>query len=138
MRLRLEREQGSATPMKAARGAYYDADFALMYLRLKGAGLFFKTLNTPERIDIVEKMGHLERSDAEFLLRATTLYRAVDHGIRIRTGRADGRLPQTAVELNALAELVNRWTGVSGARSLEQQLEETRESMRQLFDRLFA
>lgn len=138
MRLRLEREQGIATPLKAGRGAYYDADFALMYLRLKGAGLFFKTLNTPERIDIVEKMGHLERSDAEFLLRATTLYRAVDHGIRIRSGRADGRLPQTAAELNALAELVNRWTGVTGARSLERQLEETRESMRQLFDRLFA
>src|SRR6185312_490856 len=67
MRLRLEREQGIATPLKAGRGAYYDADFALMYLRLKGAGLFFKTLNTPERIDIIEKMGHLERSDAEFL-----------------------------------------------------------------------
>jgi glutamate-ammonia-ligase adenylyltransferase len=139
MRLRLEREQGNATPLKAGRGAYYDADFALMYLRLKGAGLFFKTLNTPERIDIVEKMGHLERPDAEFLLRATTLYRAVDHGIRIRSGRADGRLPQSAAELDALAELVNRWTGVpAGARSLEQQLEQTRESMRQLFDRLFA
>jgi glutamate-ammonia-ligase adenylyltransferase len=139
MRLRLEREQGRASPLKAGRGGYYDADFALMYLRLKGAGLFFKTLNTPERIDIVEKMGHLERSDAEFLLRATTLYRAVDHGIRIRSGRADGRLPQTPAELNALAELVSRWTGVpAGASSLEQQLQQTRESMRQLFDRLFA
>ena len=67
MRLRLEREQGDGNPLKAGRGGYYDADFALMYLRLKGAGLFFKSLNTPERIDIVEKMGHLERPDAEFL-----------------------------------------------------------------------
>jgi glutamate-ammonia-ligase adenylyltransferase len=138
MRLRLEREQGNATPLKAGRGGYYDADFALMYLRLKGAGLFFKTLNTPERIDIVEKMGHLERSDAEFLLRATTLYRAVDHGIRIKSGRADGKLPQTEAEINSLAELVSRWTGTPPAsRSLEKQLQETRESMRQLFDRLF-
>ena len=40
-----------------------------MYLRLKGAGMFFKSLNTPERIDIVEKMGHLDRADAESLLR---------------------------------------------------------------------
>jgi [glutamine synthetase] adenylyltransferase / [glutamine synthetase]-adenylyl-L-tyrosine phosphorylase len=139
MRLRLEREQGNATPLKAGRGGYYDADFAMMYLRLKGAGLFFKTLNTPERIDIVEKMGHLERSDAEFLLRATTLYRAVDHAIRVKSGQADGKLPRTESELNSLAELVNRWTGTHPASgSLEQELQETRESMRQLFDRLFA
>jgi hypothetical protein len=38
-----------------------------------------------------------------------------------------------------LAELVNRWTGTHPASgSLEQELQETRESMRQLFDRLFA
>lgn len=138
MRLRLEREQGTATPLKAGRGGYYDADFALMYLRLKGAGLFFKTLNTPERIDIVEKMGHLERSDAEFLLRATTLYRAVDHSIRIKSGRAESRLPQSQPELDSLAELVGRWTGPHAAgAALERQLAETRESMRELFERLF-
>jgi len=28
-----------------------------MYLRLKGAGIFYKVLNTPERIDVIEKMG---------------------------------------------------------------------------------
>ena len=58
MRLRLQREQGTVTPLKAAEGGYYDADFILMYLRLKGAGMFYKSLNTPERIDVVENMGH--------------------------------------------------------------------------------
>ena len=33
MRLRLQREQAEATPLKAAVGGYYDADFILMYLR---------------------------------------------------------------------------------------------------------
>ena len=61
MRARLEREQGSSSPLKAGSGGYYDIDFALMYLRLKSAGIFYKVLNTPERIDIIEKMGHLER-----------------------------------------------------------------------------
>ena len=61
MRMRLEKEQGPANPLKAGRGGYYDIDFALMYLRLKGAGIFFKVLNTPARIDVIEKMGHLER-----------------------------------------------------------------------------
>jgi glutamate-ammonia-ligase adenylyltransferase len=61
MRMRVEREQGPRNPLKAGVGGYYDIDFALMYLRLKGAGIFYKVLNTPERIDVIEKMGHLSR-----------------------------------------------------------------------------
>jgi glutamate-ammonia-ligase adenylyltransferase len=139
MRLRLEREQGSANPLKAGRGGYYDADFALMFLRLKGAGLFFKTLNTPERIDIVEKMGHLERADAEFLMRATTFYRAAEHGLRLATGHAEGTLPTSRFELDMLTELVDRWTTqYPRSGTLETELSTLQNSMRQLFDRLFS
>jgi glutamate-ammonia-ligase adenylyltransferase len=139
MRLRLEREQGSANPLKAGRGGYYDADFALMFLRLKGAGLFFKTLNTPERIDIVEKMGHLERADAEFLMRATTFYRALDHGLRLANGHAEGRLPTSRFELDILTELVDRWTTqYPRSGTLATEFSTLQNSMRQLFDRLFS
>ena len=65
MRTRLEKEQGAAHPLKAGRGGYYDIDFPLMYLRLKSAGIFFKVLNTPERIDVIEKMGHLDATEAQ-------------------------------------------------------------------------
>jgi [glutamine synthetase] adenylyltransferase / [glutamine synthetase]-adenylyl-L-tyrosine phosphorylase len=139
MRLRLEREQGPGNPLKAGRGGFYDADFLLMYLRLKGAGLFFKSLNTPERIDIIEKMGHLERADAEFLLRATTFYRALDHGLRIATGHAEGKLPGSRAELELLGELVGRWTSPRPAHaSIEPELRALETSMREVFDRLFA
>ncbi len=111
MRMRLQREQGTVSPLKAGEGSYYDADFILMYLRLKGAGMFFKTLNTPERIDIVEKMGHLERADAEFLLQATTFVRALDHGLRIVAGRAEEKFPGSHREQEMLADLMHRWTG---------------------------
>src|SRR6202011_2569084 len=83
MRMRLEKEQGAANPLKAGRGGYYDIDFALMYLRLKGAGVFYKVLNTPQRIDVIEKMGHLEREEADALRDSATFYRAIDHGLRI-------------------------------------------------------
>src|SRR5271166_4929758 len=83
MRARLEKEQGARNPLKAGRGGYYDIDFALMYLRLKGAGIFFKVLNTPERIDVIEKMGHLDREDADFLRGSAAFYRAIDHGQRV-------------------------------------------------------
>ena len=101
MRMRLEREQGGGNPLKAGRGGYYDIDFALMYLRLKSAGIFFKVLNTPGRIDIIERMGHLDRDDAEFLLDAATFYRAVDHGLRVFSGHAEGNLPKSQASIGS-------------------------------------
>jgi len=55
-----------------------------------GAGIFYKFLNTPARIDVIEKMGHLEAADAEFLRDAAIFYRAVDHGLRVSTGTPRG------------------------------------------------
>src|SRR5438874_4182914 len=111
MRMRLQREEGTLSPLKAGHGGYYDADFILMYLRLKGAGMFFKSLNTPERIDVLEKMGHLERADAESLLRATTHFRALDHALRVVSGRAEEKIPANPGQREMIAALLERWTG---------------------------
>ena len=139
MRMRLQREQGAATPLKAGLGGYYDADFILMYLRLKGAGMFFKSLNTPERIDILEKMGHLDANDAQFLLRATTFFRALDHAVRLVSGRAEERLPQSISEREMVAELMHRWTSERpSAATLESELQSLQTRTRALFDRFFA
>ncbi|MGC2661837.1 MAG: glutamine-synthetase adenylyltransferase [Bryobacteraceae bacterium] len=138
MRSRLEREQGTINPLKAGAGGYYDADFILMYLRLKGAGLFFKTLNTPERVDIVEKMGHLDRQDAEFLLRAATFYRALDHGLRLVFGQPKESIPCSPVEREMLCELTQRWTNRGPEPPpLETELHSLQLQMRRLFDRIF-
>jgi glutamate-ammonia-ligase adenylyltransferase len=138
MRARLAREQGSRNPLKAAPGGYYDIDFALMYLRLKSAGMFFKVLNTPERIDVVEKMGHLEREDAAFLRDAAVFYRAVDHGMRISTGHAEGRLPTNRSHVATLTELVHRWTPESLHEGPLTAVEtRIRQGTRAFFERLF-
>jgi glutamate-ammonia-ligase adenylyltransferase len=129
MRQRLEKEQGATHPLKAGRGGYYDIDFLLMYLRLKTAGVFFRSLNTPERIEVLENMHHLDKSDAAFLRDAATFYRALDHGLRVRSGHAEGKLPPQRA---ALQGLIKRWT----PRPLEG-LAEVREHTRELFDRLF-
>ena len=110
MRTRLQREQGEANPLKAGIGGFYDADFILMYLRLKGAGLFFPSLNTPERIDVVEKMGHLDRADAAFLFRATNFFRALDHAMRIAWGHPREKLPSSRAEEEMICQLLERWT----------------------------
>ena len=139
MRVRLEREQGSFNPLKAGPGGYYDIDFALMFLRLKGAGIFFKALNTPERIDVIEQMGHAERADADFLRDAATLYRAVDHGLRIISGQAEGSLPGAAAQLELLSELVRRWTPDHlHDQALPIELAQIQHRTREYFNRLFS
>jgi glutamate-ammonia-ligase adenylyltransferase len=138
MRLRLQREQGSLNPLKAAEGGYYDADFILMYLRLRGAGMFFKSLNTPERIDIVEKMGHLDRADADLLLDATTYFRAVDHALRLLHGRPEAKLPASDSELKMTADLVRLWTRRNPtAETLGDELKEFQHKLRHLFENVF-
>ncbi len=138
MRMRLEKEQGPSNPLKAGPGGYYDIDFMLLYLRLKGAGIFFKVLNTPARIDVVEKMGHLERADAEFLRDAAALYRSIDHGLRVHDGHAAGNLPTNEVARETVAALVKRWTPEHlHQQPLETALTQMRHRTREIFDRLF-
>ena len=137
MRARLEREQGSINLLKAGRGGYWDIDFLLMYLRLKGAGMFFPVLNTPERIDVIEKMGHLEREEAEFLLQAAVFYRALDHGLRVLNGHAEGRLPTNPVQATILADLVSRWTPERLHGPLPSTLKEIRTRTREFYHHVF-
>lgn len=138
MRMKVEREQGAGHPLKAGFGGYYDIDFILMYLRLKSAGIFYQSLNTPERLDVLEKMGQLSRDDASFLSDAATFYRAIDHGLRLSSGQAEGRLPASEVKLAALAALVARWIPERlREKSLELQLDEIKDRTRRLFARTF-
>ncbi|MEI9899584.1 MAG: hypothetical protein WDN31_04940 [Hyphomicrobium sp.] len=138
MRRRLEEEQGAANPLKASPGGYYDIDFILMYLRLKGAGVFFRVLNTPARIEVLEKMGHLIPADAEFLRDAAVFYRAVDHALRLSSGHAEGKLPGAPLQLEMVTNLVRRWTPEHlHGRPLPEELADIEGKTRALFNKLF-
>ncbi len=139
MRLRIEREHGEGNPLKTAAGGYYDIDFALLYLRLRGAGMFFKVLNTPKRVEVLEQMGHLDSSDANFLHDAATFYRAVDHGLRLISGHTEGSLPSAESQLRMLTSLVSRWTPEHlHDQPLELELLQIQNRTRDYFDRLFS
>ncbi len=139
MRMRIEKEMGEGNPLKTAAGGYYDIDFALMYLRLRGAGMFFKVLNTPARIEVVEQMGHLEPNDAHFLRDAATFYRAVDHGLRLISGHTEGSLPNSEWQLEMLTSLVKRWVPAHLCdQPLPLELLQIQGRTREFFDRLFS
>ncbi|HEY3442038.1 MAG TPA: glutamine-synthetase adenylyltransferase [Paludibaculum sp.] len=139
MRMRIEKEMGEGNPLKTAAGGYYDIDFALMYLRLRGAGMFFKVLNTPARIQVLEQMGHLEPNDAHFLRDAATFYRAVDHGLRLISGHTEGSLPNSEWQLEMLTSLVKRWVPEHLCdQPLPLELLQIQGRTREFFDRLFS
>lgn len=139
MRMRLEKEQGAGHPLKAGLGGFYDIDFSLLYLRLKSAGIFFRVLNTPARINIIEAMGHLDRPDAEFLRDAATFYRAVDHALRVYSGHTEGSLPNSEAQLAVLTALVHRWTPEHlNHQPLKIELAKIQNRTREIFDRLFS
>ena len=109
-----------------------------MYLRLKSAGVFYKVLNTPQRIDIIERMGHLDRDDAAFLHDAAVFYRSLDHALRIFSGHAEGSLPNAETKLEALTELASRWTPEHlHHRPLKIELSQIQAQTREIFERLF-
>src|SRR3954451_2954045 len=138
MRARLEREQGPRNPLKAGPGGYYDIDFALMFLRLRGAGIFYKELNTPERIEVIENIGHMPRGDAAFLRKAAIVYRAIDHGQRVAAGHAGGKLPSSQAQVETLTRLVNRWIPKElHDRPRADPLAEIRSETRRYYNRLF-
>jgi glutamate-ammonia-ligase adenylyltransferase len=138
MRRRLEKEQGVRNPLKAGTGGYYDIDFVLMYLRLRDAGSFYKALNTPKRIEVIVKRGGLSAADAGFLSDAATMFRAIDHGLRVATGHAEGQLPTNPAQVAVMTELVHRWVPPALQHgTVESVMKRIRRETRSFFERIF-
>ncbi len=139
MRQRIEKDQGDKRPIKSGAGGYYDIDFILMALRLRRAEMFFESLNTLQRIEIIHATGLLDDNDRNSLLDAATFFRALDHAIRVATGSSSSALPSERRLLDMLGELVGRWSPIRPqGQSLASLLDEVRASTRATFNRIFA
>ena len=138
MREKLERSQGPSHPIKAGPGGYYDIDFILMSLRLKDAVLFFSSLNTRARIEMIRAMGGLTATQVDRLSRAAVIFRSLDHAIRLATGPSSHKLPSSPSQLEIVANLLGRWSPVKPAPAqLSNTVDELRQSTRQLFHEIF-
>jgi glutamate-ammonia-ligase adenylyltransferase len=138
MRERLEREQGADSPIKAGAGGYYDIDFILMYLRLRDAGIFFESLNTPERIEVVRALGGLTDDQAQKLLETAVFFRSLDHGIRVCLGHSAGAIPVALQKRAPITGLTRRWSELPPADTpLGPFFQQTRRATRELFTEIF-
>ncbi len=135
MRQRLE-EEGGKESLKTGPGGFYDVDFILSALALRAGAVW--QAGRPW-VQQVEALGDADLSSEERnqLREAARLFRAVDHAIRLATGKNTPQLPAGA-KLDAVAELTGRWLNETlGGAVLITRLSDARQSVRAVFNRVF-
>jgi glutamate-ammonia-ligase adenylyltransferase len=137
MRRRLEREVPvPPTNTKTAAGGYYDIDFAVSLLRLRGRIAAHPGANMAEQIATLRSAGLMSDEDSNVLSAGANFLRAVDHAIRLVTGKPAEGLPDRAGHAEAVENLARRWGLISGSETLASSLLETRRRVREVYGRL--
>ena len=134
MRRRLEREvRVPATNTKTAAGGYYDIDFAVSLLRLRGKVPAHPGANMAEQIAALHSAGLASDEVRSTFLEGANFLRGVDHAIRLVTGRAAEGLPERTGHAEAVENLARRWGLIAGAETLAQRLQQTRQQVREAY-----
>jgi glutamate-ammonia-ligase adenylyltransferase len=137
MRRRLEREVPvPPTNTKTAAGGYYDIDFAVSLLRLRGRTAVHPGANMAEQIAALRSAGLMSEEDSNVLSAGANFLRSVDHAIRLVTGKAAEGLPDRAGHAEAVESLAHHWGLIAGSETLASSLIETRGRVREVYRRL--
>lgn len=140
MRHRLEREpKGRLSPTKTAAGGYYDVDYIVSYLRLRHRIALPAGSNMPEQIAALEAAGILSKADAETLAAGAAFVRALDHAVRLVTGRIMRELPGRPGQAEAVELLLRSWGLITGDDRIDpvhDELTRTQQRVREVYNRL--
>ncbi|MGH9434976.1 MAG: hypothetical protein ACRD06_03140, partial [Terriglobia bacterium] len=138
MRRRLERELASTpSDLKTAPGSYYDVEYTTAYLELRHCPEIQPGANTPERIQAIRAAGLLGDQDAAVLLNGARFLRAVDHAIRLVTGKSSHGLPEHTGHAAMIEDLVRRWGLLEAAEvPLAQRLRQIQQEVRGVYRRV--
>jgi glutamate-ammonia-ligase adenylyltransferase len=137
MRRRLEKEVPvPPTNTKTAPGGYYDIDFAVSLLRLRGHIAAHPGANMTEQIAALRSAGLINNADAHVLSAGADFLRSVDHAIRLVTGKPTEGLPDRPGHAEAVENLARRWGLNAGSETLASSLLETRRRVREVYHRL--
>jgi [glutamine synthetase] adenylyltransferase / [glutamine synthetase]-adenylyl-L-tyrosine phosphorylase len=140
MRRRLERERSnSPSDLKMAPGGYYDVDFALGYLRLRHQIELPPGANSHEQVCALQRHGLFRDEDVKTLKDGAAFLRAVDHAVRLVTGRPPDGLPEHIGHAAMVEGLVRQW-GLLKSGTVEQplpwRLREVQQEVRYVYRRL--
>ncbi|HZO99673.1 MAG TPA: hypothetical protein VFD30_05225 [Terriglobia bacterium] len=137
MRRRLEKERVvPSSNTKTAFGGYYDVDFALSYLRLRHRVEISPPANTTQQLGRLNSAGILGQADAATLMRGAEFLRAIDHAVRLVTGRPASGLPEQAGHAEAVQNLARIWGLVQGSDPVAGRLREVQQEIRSVYRRV--
>lgn len=117
------------TNLKTGPGGMYDIDFLIGYLAV--AANVHLTGNAHERLRQLSAAGKLTSRQSDILQQASELYRAVEHSLRLVSGRAKKELPAGAGARTAVEILTRR--AVPGLGDLPLSIDNCRREVRQIF-----
>jgi len=137
MRRRLEKEVlVPPTNTKTAPGGYYDIDFAVSLLRLRGHVATHPGANMAEQIAALRSAGLMNVEDCNGLSGGANFLRSVDHAGRLVTGKPVEGLPDRRGPAEVVEKLARRWGLIAGSETLASTLEDTRQRVREVYNRL--
>ncbi|HLW51591.1 MAG TPA: hypothetical protein VKW06_02010 [Candidatus Angelobacter sp.] len=136
MRERLEKSNRYRHSFKLARGGFYDIDFIASFLMLRRA--LVEEGNTLERLAHLQRLGILDPPSHAALAEAAVLYRTIDHVIRLVTGRAIPEIPEAEHARASTQRLTAGILKKDSGEFLQNELDETAKSIREIFLQLVA
>jgi len=141
MRVRLEEENkktpGQELNFKTGWGGIYDIDFVLSAFYLQAGAQMMAGRNLQTQVEDLPALCSLGAEAGQLLARAALFLRALDHSVRLATGRAASTLPPPA-RSKPVAELLERFLGQPvGTAELRWLLEQIRQQVRRVYEEVF-
>lgn len=137
MRRRIEKEiKAKTAPTKTSAGGYYDADFVVSYLRIRHQLALVSGSNMRDQIEALTSAGCLPEDDARVLVDGITYLRALDHAVRLVTGRASRGWRDRPGQAEGVAHLLRRWRLLESHSSPLGHLDDVRKQIREIFNRV--
>jgi glutamate-ammonia-ligase adenylyltransferase len=138
MRRRLETEViVPPSNTKTAAGGYYDVDFVVSFLRLREGIALAPATCVPDQIGAVVRAGLLGETEAQTLAQGASFLRALDHAVRLVTGKALTGLPEHVGHAEAVANVARRWELIECGQSLAARLSDVQREIRQVYRLIF-
>jgi len=137
MRRRLEKELlVPPSNTKTAPGGFYDVEFAVSCLRLRNRAAMPPGSNTAQHLAALQSSGVMSAEDARVLTDGAGFLRALDHAVRLVTGKAADGLPEHVGHAAAIEDLARRWGLTREGESLAAVLREKQHAIRAVYARL--
>jgi glutamate-ammonia-ligase adenylyltransferase len=134
MRTKLERSD-DARNLKTGPGGVYDIDFLVGYLLVR-QGMRTAEGNTRQRLQKLGQAQLIGAGDIQILLDGLDLWRTLEHVTRLATGRPQKYLPVSESARRSVVELAARIYSQEIAADLDSHVEQTREAVREVFERM--